>query len=118
MSLTRKDAAATVLTALIVLVFAATHQGWDVWLVGDSHRWAAAVVLGLGAASCSLGTQARERMSRFLAGLGIAALLFGVLALITGSLTWLSLLVADDVLLWAVTTLRHATRHGTRPAVA
>jgi hypothetical protein len=34
--------------------------------------------------------------------------LFGVLALITGSLTPLSLLVADMVVMWAITTFHHA----------
>jgi hypothetical protein len=33
---------------------------------------------------------------------------FGVLALVTGSLTPLSLLVADMVVMWALTTFRHA----------
>jgi hypothetical protein len=36
----------------VVLVFLATHEGWNVWLIGDSHRWAAGVisVLGIGPA--------------------------------------------------------------------
>jgi hypothetical protein len=33
---------------------------------------------------------------------------FGVLALVTSSLTLLSLLVADMVMMWALTTFRHA----------
>lgn len=107
MSLTWKDAAATVLTALIVAG----------WLVVDSNRWAAAVVLALGVVSCSLGSAGRERMWRLPAFLGVAALVLGVLAIVTGSSLALALLVADDVVLWAVTTLRHA-RHGPRPAVA
>src|SRR4051794_39073725 len=45
MTLSRKDVVATVLTVLVVLTFAATHEGWNVPLVGDSHRWAAAVIL-------------------------------------------------------------------------
>ena len=36
-------------SALSVLVFAATHEGWNVWLIGDSHRWAAGAILVLGA---------------------------------------------------------------------
>jgi len=69
MTLTRKDAAAAALTALAVLAFLATHEGWGVPLVGDSHRWAAGAILLLGSMTCGLG----------------------VLALATGSLTPLSL---------------------------
>jgi len=43
-----------------------------------------------------------------LAVLGIAAAVFGVLAIVTGSLTPLSLLTVDIVLLWAASTFRHA----------
>jgi hypothetical protein len=37
MMLSRKDVAATALTALVVVTFVATHEGWNVWLVGGSH---------------------------------------------------------------------------------
>ena len=47
MTLTRKDAVATGLAALAVFVFLATHEAWNVPLVGDSHRWAAAVIMAL-----------------------------------------------------------------------
>jgi hypothetical protein len=40
--------------------------------------------------------------------LGGAAFVLGTLALISGSLTPLSLLVADMVVMWAVATARHA----------
>ena len=75
-------------------------------LVGDCHRWAAAVIIGLGIAGCSVG--ARRVNSALFRVLGGAALIFGVLALVTGSLTPLSLLVADMVVMWALTTFRHA----------
>jgi hypothetical protein len=118
MTLTRKDAAATALTALVVLVFVATHQEWDVWLVGGSHRWAAGAILLLGAATCGQGSPSKGRASTFLATLGAAALVLAVLALATGSLTALSLLVVDIVLLWAVSTLRHlGVIHGEAPHV-
>ena len=38
MTLTRKDAVATGLTGLAVFVSLATHEAWNVPLVGDSHR--------------------------------------------------------------------------------
>ena len=117
MTLSHKDATATVLTALAVCTFFATHEGWNVWLVGTSHRWAAGVILFLGMASCSLGSPDRSRASRLLATLGVLALALAVVALATGSLTLLSLLVVDIVLLWAASTLRHAG-HGSRPPLS
>ena len=110
MTLTRKDAAATALTALAVLVFLATHEGWGVPLVGDSHRWAAGAVLLLGSLTCGLGSPGKDRATKVLVVLGVMALVLAVLAVATGSLTPLSLLVVDMVALWAVSTLRHAGR--------
>jgi hypothetical protein len=113
MTLTRKDALATGFTALAVLVYVATHEGWNVPLIGDSHRWAAAVIMALGIGACSAGAQ--RAGSALFGVLGGAAFVFGVLALVTGSLTPLSLLVADMVLMWALTTLRHAHNPPGRP---
>jgi hypothetical protein len=108
MTLTRKDAAAAALTTLAVLVFLATHEGWGVPLVGDSRRWAAGAILLLGVMTCGLGSPGKDRATKALAMLGIAAFVLAVLALATGSLTPLSLLVVDMVALFALATLRHA----------
>ena len=106
MILTRKDVVATGLTGLAVFVFVATHEAWNVPLVGDSHRWAAAVIMALGIGACSVGA---KRVNSALFGvLGAVAFVFGLLALVTGWLTALSLLVADMVVMWALTTFRHA----------
>jgi len=110
MTLTRKDAAATLLTALAVLIFFATHEAWNVALVGDSHRWAAGTIVLLGVLTCGLGTPQKGPLTFVLAALGTLALVVAVLALVTGSLTPLSLLVVDMVVLWAMSTFRHA-RH-------
>jgi hypothetical protein len=117
-TLTRKDVTATVLTILAVLVFLATHEGWAVWLIGDSHRWAAGAILLLGVGTCAQGSPTRDRLTKYLATLGIAAAVLGVLALATGSLTPLSLLVVDIVVLWALSTARHAFHvpHAPHPA--
>ncbi len=115
MMLGRKDVGATALTALVVATFFAAHEGWDVWLVGDSHRWAAGVILLLGVASCGLGSPGQGAAMRLLATLGVLALVLGVLALVTASLTLLSLLVVDIVVLWALSTLRHV---GPRPRMS
>jgi hypothetical protein len=106
MTLTRKDAVATGIVGLAVLAFLATHEAWNVPVIGDSHRWAAAVILVLGVGACSVG--ARRTTSALFSVLGGAAFGLAVLALITGSLTPLWLLVADMVVMWAITTLRHA----------
>jgi hypothetical protein len=117
MTLTRKDAEATVLTGLVVLTFAAAHQGWNVPLIGSSYRWAAVVVFALGAVTCTLGNPTTGKVPMLFMALGIGALAFFVLVLVTGSLTALSLLVADTVALWAATTIRHARHAHATPIV-
>jgi hypothetical protein len=110
-TLTRKDLAATVLTALAVLTFAATHQGWNVWLVGGSHRWAAVAVALLGSFACGLGTPGKDAATRVLTLLGVVAGVLAVVAIVTGSLTVLSFLTLASVLLWGASLMRHAV-HG------
>ena len=121
MALTRKDAAATLLTLLAVLAFAATHEGWGVPLIGDSHRWAAGAIMLLASGACALGSRDEGFQSvttKLCAVLGTVALVLAVLALATASLTPLSLLVCDIVALWVVTTVRHARRERPRPLLA
>jgi hypothetical protein len=118
MQLTQKDLAATVLTALIVLVFLATHEGWNVWLVGDSRRWAAGAIFLIGTMTCGLGSHSKGRMTKMLATLGVTAFVLAVLAIATGSLTPLALLVLDIVVLWAISTFRHARPQPHTPAAA
>jgi hypothetical protein len=100
--------AATGLTVAVVLVVVATHEGWNVWLVGDSGRWAAVTVTVLGLLTCALGSPGPDRASRLLAALGVLAGVLAVAAILTGSLTALSFLVLDVVALWALATARHA----------
>jgi hypothetical protein len=117
-----KDAVATVLTALSVLVFFASDRGWDVALVGDSHRWAAGAILLLGIVGCGLGEKAKPGAKQgpgmiLLTVLGVVALVFAVLALATGSLTMLALQTASVVALWLGATVRHIAQ-AVRPAEA
>jgi hypothetical protein len=118
MTLGRKDFAPTLLTVLAVFTFFATHEGWNVWLIGDSHRWAAGVITALGMMTCGFGSLAKGPVSKLLAVLGVAALVLAVLALATASLTPLSLLVVDIVVLWAVSTFRHAVHVPHKPRTA
>jgi hypothetical protein len=108
MTFIRRDALATLLTTLAVLVFAATHESWNVWLVGGSHRWAAGAITLLGVLTCGLGRPSKDALSAALAVLGVGAGIFAVLAIVTGSLTPLSLLTLDILLLWAGSMVRHA----------
>jgi hypothetical protein len=114
MTFNRKDMVATLFTGLALLVFAATHEGSNVWLVGGSHRWAAGVITLLGVLTCGLGRPSKDALSAALAILGIGAGILAVLALVTGSLTPLSLLTLDVVLLWAGSMIRHAYVPATR----
>ncbi len=118
MTLTRKDAMATALTILVVLVFLSTHEAWGVWLIGHSHRWAAGTVVLLGMATCGLGSPGKGTATKLFATLGVVALVLAALALATGPLTALSLLVADIVVLWAASTLRHSRQLPRTPVVA
>ena len=118
MTLSGKDLAATLLTVLAVFVFFATHNGWNLWLVGDSHRWAAGAILVLGSMTCGLGSPSNGRTTKFLAALGVAAATLAIIAIATGSLTPLSLLVVDIVVLWAASTVRHVRSAPPRAAAA
>ena len=111
MALGRKDVSATVLTVLAVGAFAANHQGWGVPLVGDSVRWAAGAVILLGVLTCGRGSPRNDAASKWLGVLGALALGLAVFAIVSGSLTVLSLLVVDIVLLWAGATMRHLAQH-------
>jgi hypothetical protein len=110
MTSTRRDVTAAGLTALAVAVYFTTHEGWNVWLVGGSHRWAAGVITVLGMATCAQSSREAGTDSRILSVLGSMALVLAVVAIASGSLTPLSLLVLVMVLLWGASTLRHVQR--------
>ncbi len=61
------------------------------------------------------GTRRSGTTAAILGALGGLALILAVWAMITASLTVLSLLIADIVLLWLVSTLGHARDAGQRP---
>jgi hypothetical protein len=109
MTLTRKDLGATVLAALVVLVYVANVQDW--WYLGD-NRWAAVTMLAIGAISCPLGARIDEIEKGvttpviLLGLLGVTALVLGIIAIVTAA-QW-ALLAIVLIVLWAGTTLRHA----------
>jgi hypothetical protein len=108
MTLTRKDAMATVFVVLAVAVFFAYRQAWGVPLIGDSIRWAAGAVALLGILSCSMQEPGKIDATRMVGILlGVAALALIVTTLVFASLTLFSVLTADVVALWLVSTMRH-----------
>jgi hypothetical protein len=117
-TLNHKDIAATGLTVLVLILFASTHEGWGVPLVGSSHRWAAGAILLLGIMTCALGSPGKGAAARLSAILGTIALALAVVSIATASLTPLSLLVADIVVLWVVATFGHVRHERHRPIVA
>lgn len=110
MTLTRKDFGATVVAALVVLVYVANVQDW--WYLGD-NRWAAVTMLALGAIGCPLGARADAMQGGtttpvvFLGALGVTALLLGIVAIVTAAQWALLALMIVLVVLWAGTTMRH-----------
>ena len=87
MTLNRNDLVATALRALAVAVFAATHEGWGVWFVGDSHRWAAAVIGSLASPRAARDTERRTLPAKLMSVLGAIAGALAVVAVASGSLT-------------------------------
>jgi hypothetical protein len=117
MSLTRRDAASAVLAALVALVYLSNSHDWGVALLG-SNRWAAGAILVLGLGTCALGRGAEDYAQPIviaLSLLGTAALVLAIVALATGSQWALGLLALDTLVLWAGSTLRHATTPIHRP---
>jgi len=115
MTLTRRDLTAALLTALVVLTYTATHQGWGVPLVGDSHRWATGAILLLGMGACGMGSKVSGTAMTLFGLVGTLALALAVLAFWTASLTPLSLLVVCEVLLFVMSTVRHIGHMPGRP---
>lgn len=108
MSLTRRDFAGTAVAALVVLTYVANVADW--WYLGN-NRWAAVTMVAVGAVGCPLGARlVGEKPSApivLLGLLGVAALVFAVLAIVTATQWTLLTLGIVLVALWAGTTLRH-----------
>ncbi|HEU4449263.1 MAG TPA: hypothetical protein VFR63_04670 [Gaiellaceae bacterium] len=99
-----EDVAATLLMAATVMGYTATHQRWDVWLIGDSRRWTAGLLSVFAVAMFALAARHIGRTLFIL--LGVTTIVLAGLALWTASLTPLSLLAATIVLVWALAVLR------------
>jgi hypothetical protein len=117
MTVKRHNAIATGLASLAVLVVLASQQAWGVPLVGESHRWAAVAVFVLGLAAYFFGEPLEGWHEPVVASLGIVELALAILALATGSLVFLWMLVATIVAIRVGLTVRHA-RHGGRESLS
>jgi hypothetical protein len=108
MALTGKDLGATVVAALVVLVYAANVQDW--WYLG-SNRWASVTMAAVGALGCPLGARIEQAAPSgpivLLGLLGVAALVVSILAIVTAAQWALLTLAIVLVALWAGATLRH-----------
>ena len=117
MYLTRRDLVGTVVAALIVLAYVANVQDW--WYLG-SNRWAGVTMLAIGLVGCPLAARlVGERLASapivLLGVLGVAALVLGLIAIVTAAQWALLGLAIVVVVLWAGTTLRHALTPPPRP---
>jgi hypothetical protein len=117
--LTRRDLVGTVVAALVVLVYVANVQEW--WYLG-SNRWAAVTMLAIGFVGCPVGARlVGETLSStpimLLALLGVVALVFALIAIVTAAQWALLALAIVVVVLWAGMTLRHAVTPPQRLAV-
>jgi hypothetical protein len=117
MKLDRNDRNVFGLAILAVAVFVTTYAGWGVPLIGDSRRWATAVILVLGLAAGTLSAPGLESRSYVEAGLVVLAFLFAVLAFATASLVAVALLVLAILALVATSATRHL-RHGRGTQIA
>jgi hypothetical protein len=110
MELTRRDLAGALVAALVVVVYAANTRDW--WYLG-SNRWAAVTMFVVGALGCPLGARIEGKAPRaplvLLGLLGVAALVLAVVAIASGAQWALLTLAIVLVVLWAGTTMRHAT---------
>ncbi|HEX5949881.1 MAG TPA: hypothetical protein VFZ96_02670 [Actinomycetota bacterium] len=113
--LTWRDRLATIVVAAAALLYLVWYMADD----GPSEtevRWITAIVLALGfVASISAvvpGFEGLMRGSRAYLTvsslLGLGAFVAGIAALVTGREVWLALLVVATVVLWAMSTMRHA----------
>lgn len=109
--LTIKDAIATILTGFTALFAYLTVDGFRFPMV-TNYRIASLVLLIVGIGMCASFSNTQNTTNQTmmtLAGiLGGAALILVIAGLITANKIVFILLAADIIVLWAITTLRHA----------
>lgn len=114
--LTRKDAVATGLVAAAMALYALTETGVGVPGM-DSARMRASAIFLLGVLACGAGAASDAFTERgvilpiilVLTVLGVATLVVGVVAIVSGSAVLVDALAGGIGLLWFGATLRHLT---------
>ena len=122
MRLTWRDGLATVFVFVAVLLYVSWLAGMEL-LGTSSARVVGGVVLGLGLAASvtavvyGVGAGLFRASKAYLAlasMIGLAALVAGVIALVSGNEMMLGALVFATAALWAMSTVRHMLETGTR----
>ncbi len=118
MGLTWRDGVTTVFMAAIAACYAAFLGGTSAWLISSARGCTTAVLVMGVVGGCAMGavgelyTGPQQRPARILRAiatiLGLAALIAGIIGLITGSTVALAALVAATFALWLISTGRHA----------
>jgi hypothetical protein len=109
-----KNAAATILTGLIIVAWAGFLHGTRPWFTA---RGTTAVVLGLGIGVGALYAWSIGTESRLATALSYLALIAAVIGLITGSTAALAVLAAGTIALWLAGTA-HTIINPANPAPA
>jgi hypothetical protein len=112
MRLTWRDGVTTLLAGVVVATYAAYAAGWAIPVV-DEVRGATLLIGIVGLAMCIVGGSgstiaSRNSFSVPASVLGGAALLLIITGLVTGWSLAVPLLAADTLVLWAISTARHA----------
>lgn len=112
MKLTWKDALATIVTAGIGFIAWASVRGWDIAII-NNHRLAIVAMGALGLGICAFASSPdavtkKGTYSIFMSALGGLALVAVIAGAASGSHVFLWSMAIITVLLWAVTTVRHA----------
>jgi hypothetical protein len=112
----------TLLAAVVGLVYTAHAYGWS-WPFVDTARGATLVIGSLGLVMCIVGGSgsaipSKSAFTIMASTLGGAALLLVVIGAITGWSLITTLVAAVTLLLWAASTVRHATVGSPAPRTA
>ncbi len=99
-----EDVAGAVVVAATLLGYTATHEQWNVWLIGDSRRWTAGLLSVLGIAVFALAL--RHVSGSVLGSFLVLGVTFAGLAFWTAALTPLSFLAGTIVVVWGIAVLR------------
>jgi hypothetical protein len=112
-----KEAGATLFTIVGLTLALSVTQGWSWPLLGDARAGIIALgIVGMGACAMS-GSKAmtfsiKDPLVTAAIGLGIVAMVAGVIGLFVNTLPYLEVMMGATALLWLVATTRHLVESG------